>query len=239
MNPSDPRGLDPHPPVTNRRASRRSGGGGVVFGFLLLGAGLLFLLDNMDLVDARPWLEWWPLALVAVGVGEMFGGSRVGAAIWIAIGGWFLLNNFDLLEVNPFEIFWPTLWIVVGAILVWQAVTQPQLAPGAERMNAFALMAGNVQRSAGAAVGTVQATAIMGGCEIDLRRMAPGQRETVVDLFAMWGGIEIEIPEGWAVENRVTPIIAGVEDKTAPAAPDAPRVILRGTVVMGGVEVRN
>ena len=210
-----------------------------MFGFLLLGAGLLFLLDNMDLLDARPFLEWWPLALVAVGIGELIGGSRVGAAIWIAIGSWFLLDSLELLDINPFEVFWPVLWIVVGWVLVWQALTQPRPTPGAERISAFALMAGNVQRSGSAAVGTVQATAIMGGCEIDLRQMAPGERETIVDLFAMWGGIEIVIPEGWALENRVTPIIAGLENKTAPAAPDAPRVILRGTVVMGGIEVRN
>lgn len=228
-------------PHSHRRddRGRRAGGGGLVFGVLLMVAGVLFLLDNLGMVDVEPYFEWWPLALIAIGIGELFRGSRSGAVIWFAVGGWFLLNNFDLIDANPFEILWPALWITVGGILVWQSFTQPRIVPGGERMSAFAVMAGNVQRAAGAPVRSVQATAVMGGCDIDLRRMAPGDRETVVDLFAMWGGIEIQIPEGWALVNQVTPIIAAVEDKTAPAAPDAPRVVLRGTLVMGGVEVRN
>lgn len=221
------------------RGSRTGRGSGVVFGILLLFAGVVFLLDNLDMMDAGRFIEWWPLALVAIGIGELFGGSRVGAVIWMAIGGWFLLNRLDVIDLDLFDLFWPSLWVAVGALLVWQSMMQPKVSEASDRMSSFALMAGNVQRSAGASVRSVQATAVMGGCEIDLRKMAPGQRETVVDVFAMWGGIEISIPEGWALENRVMPIIAGVEDKTAPAAPDAPRLILRGTVVMGGVEVRN
>jgi predicted membrane protein len=235
--------VQPRDPRRHRRdetgSGRRGGGGGLVFGFLLLVAGVLFLFDNIGMADIEPYYEWWPLALIAIGIGELFGGSRSGAAIWLAIGGWFLLNNFEVIDANPFEILWPALWIAVGGILVWQSLTQPRIVPGGERMSALAVMAGNVQRAAGASVRSVQATAVMGGCEIDLRKMAPGERETVVDLFAMWGGIEIQIPEGWALINHVTPILAAVEDKTAPAAPDAPRVVLRGTLVMGGVEVRN
>ncbi len=226
-------------PSRRRRGSRTGRGSGVVFGVLLLSAGIVFLLDNLGVMDADTVTHWWPLALIAIGVGELFGGSRTGAMIWMTVGGWFLLNRLDVLDLNLFQLFWPSLWLVVGALLVWQSMNQPKVSGSSERMTSFALMAGNVQRSAGASVKSVQATAVMGGCEIDLRKMAPGERETVVDLFAMWGGIEINIPEGWALENRVMPIIAGVEDKTAPAAPDAPRLILRGTVVMGGVEVRN
>lgn len=229
-------------PVRSRRARRSRRGGGVVFGLVLLAAGTLFLLDNIGVLDARQYYQWWPLALIVIGISELTRGSRLGAAIWMAFGGWFLLHNFDFLGVNPFQIFWPVLWIIVGSILVWQALTQTVSGGrggGSNRMSAFALMAGNVQRSSAGPVDSVQATAIMGGCEIDLRKMTRGESPTVVDLFAMWGGIEITIPEGWALEQRATPILAGVEDRTAPAAPGAPKVILRGTVVMGGVEVRN
>ncbi|MBW3671845.1 MAG: hypothetical protein KY432_09265, partial [Acidobacteria bacterium] len=83
------------------------GGGGLVFGILLLTAGVLFLLDNVGLVEVEPLIEWWPLALIAIGVGELFGGSRVGAAMWVAVGVWFLVHNFDLIRVSPFEILWP------------------------------------------------------------------------------------------------------------------------------------
>jgi predicted membrane protein len=79
----------------------------------------------------------------------------------------------------------------------------------------------------------------MGGVMLDLRK-ARMTGEAVLDVFAMWGGVELQVPESWAVDVRVTPLLGGVEDRTRPATdPSAPRLVLRGTVLMGGVEIKN
>jgi predicted membrane protein len=83
-------------------------------------------------------------------------------------------------------------------------------------------------------------TAFMGGCEIDLRSAGiSGVTEPVLDLFAMWGGIEIRVPPDWTVVSHVDPILGGFEDKTHPPKEPTKRLIMRGTVIMGGVEVKN
>jgi len=61
----------------------------------------------------------------------------------------------------------------------------------------------------------------------------------VIDVFAMWGGIEVRVPEGWAVENRVFPFLGGVEDRTRPAPDATQRLVLKGMVVMGGMEIKH
>ena len=82
-------------------------------------------------------------------------------------------------------------------------------------------------------------TAFMGGCAIDLRQAAI-HGEAVIDVFAMWGGIEISVPDTWTVIDRVTPIMGGVEDSTrAPGNPQGHTLIVRGVVVMGGIEIKN
>jgi hypothetical protein len=81
--------------------------------------------------------------------------------------------------------------------------------------------------------------AIMGGCEIDLRKAAING-EAVIDAFAMWGGIEIRVPEDWTVVSRIVPLMGGVEDKTRPPqTATAHRLVLRGFAVMGGIEIKN
>jgi hypothetical protein len=79
----------------------------------------------------------------------------------------------------------------------------------------------------------------MGGCEIDLRN-AGIDGDATIDVFAMWGGIEIRVPETWTVVGRVTPLLGGFEDSTR-ALPGAgnQRLIVRGLVIMGGIEIKN
>jgi len=56
----------------------------------------------------------------------------------------------------------------------------------------------------------------------------------------MWGGIEIYVPDGWAVEVRAVPLLGGVDDKTImPKSDDAPRLVVHGLVVMGGMEIKH
>ena len=81
--------------------------------------------------------------------------------------------------------------------------------------------------------------AILGGCEIDLRQ-ASIDGEAVIDVFALWGGIEIRVPEDWTV------VVAGGADPRRrrgqdPAAADGvgKRLVVRGFVIMAGVEMKN
>jgi predicted membrane protein len=78
----------------------------------------------------------------------------------------------------------------------------------------------------------------MGGCELDLRH-ASIQGEAVLNVFAMWGGIEIKVPEDWVVSMQGTPILGGFSEKTMVSKDTSKRLVIRGYAIMGGVEVRN
>ena len=106
-------------------------------------------------------------------------------------------------------------------------------------VNAIAILSGVQRANSARNFRGGEMTAFMGGCAIDLRQAAING-EAVLDVFAMWGGIEISVPENWTVIDRVTPIMGGVEDSTrAPGIPQGHTLIVRGVVVMGGIEVKN
>jgi len=84
------------------------------------------------------------------------------------------------------------------------------------------------------------ATAIMGRCEVDLRAAAiKSPNEPILEVFAMWGGVEIRVPADWTVVSQVDPIMGGYEDSTQPPKAETKRFVIRGMVLMGGVEVTN
>ncbi len=80
---------------------------------------------------------------------------------------------------------------------------------------------------------------MMGGLELDLRQTTIEERVAYIDCFCMWGGIEVYVPPGWRVVNEAVALMAGVEDKTAQTAIGNPTLVIRGFVLMGGLEIKN
>jgi predicted membrane protein len=82
--------------------------------------------------------------------------------------------------------------------------------------------------------------AVMGGADIDLRqaRMVTGQADLEVHL--LMGGVNLIIPEDWAVDFDGAPIMGSVEDHSRPPAGE-PRGRLRvhGGVIMSSVIIKN
>jgi predicted membrane protein len=86
-----------------------------------------------------------------------------------------------------------------------------------------------------------EAAAILGGCHIDLRSASIVAPNTpVIKVFALFGGIEIRVPDDWTVVSEVEAILGGYDDKkTWPPKIETKRLIIRGSVIMGGIEVKN
>ncbi|WP_194793333.1 DUF1707 SHOCT-like domain-containing protein [Raineyella fluvialis] len=79
------------------------------------------------------------------------------------------------------------------------------------------------------------AVAIFGGTTIDLRQAVFESRTITIDVVAMFGGVDVVVPDGVRVINKVFPIFGGASSKARCADPDAPTVILRGLAAFGGV----
>ena len=206
----------------------------LVFGVAIVAAGAIFWLDNIGKIEARDYVEWWPLALIALGLAQLPYRKWIAAAWWLLVGTYFLLPvlGYSRFHLGQILGLWPILISVGGATLIMHALRQ-----GEHSFSATAVMAGNV-RKIGAQFKGGQVVAVMGGCDLDFTA-ATINGEAVLDVLAFWGGIAVRVPRGWEVVDRVTPILGGCDDKTAAAPAGAPRLIIRGSAIMGGVDVRN
>ena len=70
--------------------------GRVVLGFIIMALGVLWTLDNLNIVESGPILRWWPVVLIALGVAKLMGaGTRPHAtwgALYVIVGGEMILT---------------------------------------------------------------------------------------------------------------------------------------------------
>jgi predicted membrane protein len=78
-----------------------------------------------------------------------------------------------------------------------------------------------------------------GGGVVDLRDAVPDPAGAVLQVRAVFGGVQLVVPETWRVTIGMTSIFGGVGDtRSSDERPaDAPRLILEGVAVFGGVGI--
>lgn len=213
----------------------------LLFGLLLLVAGIVLLLSRLDIVEVSFWGlvgTWWPLLVVAVGLAALVTVPRAwpGPVVMIAIGVVLQLVRLDVLDLDIGSLLWPVLLIAVGLGLLIRFGRAPS--DSAESIRSTVFWWGSARRTSSPQFRSAVLTAVMGGIELDLRQ-AGIQGRADISVFTFWGGVEIKVPPTWRVTVRGLPLLGGWEDKTTdPVTPDAPELVVHITAIMGGAEIK-
>jgi predicted membrane protein len=212
----------------------------VVLGLGVMLAGLVLALDSLGLVDGGALFGFWPLALIAVGIVKWLSPApqRMAALFWIVAGVAFLLVTLGRMS---FAGVWAALLFLVGAKIAWKALRPVALPTDpAAALDLLQFMGGTKTVVTTTDFKGGQATAVMGGCEIDLRHASmPEGRPAVLDTFAFWGGIEIRVPDDWEVVSQGSAALGGFVNNARSAPGARRRLVVTGLAIMGGVEVKN
>jgi predicted membrane protein len=225
----------------------------VVIGLLVVAFGVLFLLDNLNIIYLRHVIFFWPLAFVASGLVALFSdgprSGRITGIVLIAIGVAMTMNRLGYYFIS-WRTFWPLVMIGLGGLILYRTLgggravrvrAGPFTKDDAKTDNVIditAILGGFERRVSAPDFRGGEITAIMGGCEIDLRE-AGLAGEAVINVFAIWGGITIKVPADWTVVLHGSPIMGGFTEKTARPPDNSKRLVVTGYAIMGGVEVRN
>jgi hypothetical protein len=218
-----------------------------VVAIVMIALGVLWTLDSLNIVESAPVLRWWPVAILAFGLARLFGiGGRaqVGAgAVITLVGAWMLGNSLDLIRVGIWDL-WPLVLVAIGVTMIVRSRARPVTAGVGEmsgEINKFAFWSGvrpPVHQSQEFRGGEL--TAIMGGIETNLRGSRIAQSPAVIDLLVIWGGVDLKVPEDWRVVVEATVLMGGIDSKIKTPPPDSTQtLVLRGLVLMGGVEIKN
>jgi hypothetical protein len=207
----------------------------VTSGLIIGGIGTVFLLKNLGYIYGDIWAYFWPGILIAVGLSILVKHLEGRGQDWIpgpptpgspppgAPSG----------STNPFP---PASGFTASS--GFRASTS-----GADYLHAECVFSGTRQKLDTQDFLGGKVTTVFGGAEIDLRGANTKREEISIKAEAVFGGIELWVPAHWQTIVRGTGVFGGFEDKTFPAAPGAsgkaPRLVVTGAAVFGGVVVKN
>jgi predicted membrane protein len=221
----------------------------LVLGLGIIAIGVLFLLGNMDIIDPHDYLRYWPAIILIIGLSSLVqsqhGPGRIWGLILTFIGAAMLLDRIYFLHINLWD-YWPLILVAIGIMMIARSTfLRRGIAPpfaeskdANDSIKAIAIMSGYKRANNSQNFQGGELTAIMGGLEIDLRD-ASIKGDAVIEIFATMGGVEIRVPEDWLIIIEGFPFMGGFDDKTRPPKETTKRLIIKGTAVMGGVEIKN
>jgi len=187
--------------------------------------------------------------------------------VLVAIGAWIQLGYFGILPFRA-KYFLPVIFIVIGMTMLWRGVAgvrppgldgvhrvgmspvveihpsgdsaRSQEASSNDTINVVAVLGGVEHRNSSQDFQGGNVSAILGGCDLDLRKASIAGNQAVLDVLAFWGGVEIKVPEDWTVNVKGTPVLGSFNDRTHPPREGATKtLIVQGAAIMGGVEIKN
>jgi predicted membrane protein len=212
------------------------GSRGAVTGLLLIIVGAWLLLNTLGIVSMQVWEFLWPLILVVVGARIMMRSGRMRSRTRNEAPNFVAGPNAASQSYNPSQPY--------NAAQPYSPTTPPDTASAAnasDHASVFSVL-GSCRRRWGKAIfRSAEATCVMGGFELDLRDALMGAEGSAhIELFVIMGGLHILVPQNWTVISNVVPILGGIDDKTrANTSSATQQLVLRGMVLMGGVEIGN
>jgi hypothetical protein len=232
---------DSHP---RRKNAATDGGLWFAGALIILGTG--FLLHQLGQLPRgmSPW-HVWPSMVVWAGLLNLIGGRRNAERIW---GGMLLVGGsvgqvyyLDLLPLS-WNLIWPALLILAGVGIGLGSLLKKRdgsVNDGPAQIDAKVTMGERDERYQGREFTGGAINCVLAEYKLDLRGAVASPVEAVLDVDVVMGALKLWVPRDWQVMVQVTPIMGGVDEKQERPDPPARRLVLRGKVVMGAIEIKN
>ena len=196
--------------------------------------GVLLTLEQLGIFDAGRVLRYWPVVLIVFGLMNLGEAGRRGLAIvGIVVGSLLVALRASVLRFSLFDL-WPVLLIGIGGVIILRAlgISGPE-----QRTNLWGVLNTRKVSIDPQELDRRQIVSFMGGVQANVTD-AEHEGPVTIEVLSMWGGVEIRVPTGWEVIAEVVPIMGGIDIKTS-GEPNGRQLIIRGLVLMAGMEVRN
>lgn len=223
----------------------------VLWGLLLILLGVLFALSALDIIDIKDIFfdGWWTMFIIVPSVIELFRSrDKTGNIIGIVVGVVLLLACQDVIK---FEMIWklllPGILIIIGLSLVFkdafvskdkkEAFKKFEKGRAKDDVHCAILSSKSIKYDGQVFYGN-DLTSVFGGVQCDLRG-AVITEDVIINANAIFGGIDILVPDNVNVQLKSVSIFGGADDnRDYSEAPDVPTIYVSAICLFGGLDVK-
>lgn len=221
----------------------------VIWGIVLIAIGVVIGMNALGIADINIFFEgWWTLFIIIPSVIGLFcNRDKMGNLISLCIGVLLLLCCRDILDFTMFwKLLFPIIIVLIGVKMVFgsffdrktERIINDMKVEGGEYRCKAAVFSGESMNFSGEVFQGAELNAIFGGLKCDLRNAVINQ-DSVIDVSAIFGGIDIYVPENINVKVGTTSLFGGVTNKVENYHnPSAPTIYIKGTCMFGGVDIK-
>ena len=223
--------------------------GNTLWGIVLVVIGLILTLNALEITNINIFFDgWWTLIIIIPSAIELIASKeKFWSAIWLIIGILLLLACRDILD---FDIIWkltiPVILILIGINLIFKDEIDKKLTKKNKELKEkgidlveYCATFGDVkedfnnQEFNGASL-----TAVFGGVDLDLRKSIING-DKLIKASAIFGGIEIFVPENVNVKVKSTPIFGATSNKIDRKYDEKlPTIYVNSFCMFGGVDIK-
>lgn len=221
----------------------------ILWGVAFIVAGVIFALNAFGVTDIELFFDgWWTLFIIIPCLIGLFSDrEKIGNIIGLAVGVFLLLCCQNVLD---FDMLWkiaaPAIIVIIGVKLIFGAVfgdkatkmLESSKQSGENIKTGCATFSGQTLNYDGERFSGAELTAVFGGVKCDLRN-AIIEKDCAINATAIFGGIDIFVPDYVNVKINSNSIFGGVSEKNhRPQNPNAVNVYINATCMFGGVEIK-
>jgi len=223
----------------------------LLLGIFIILAGILLLAKNFGFFGPmlHRYIFRWEMILIVLGlVFTINQGNRTTGIILLFVGSAFYIRDIFHLNFNFWQLFLPALLILSGIMIMFRNKidrfwARSPLTDEENQIDATDIFGGGdrIMRSHHFKGGRI--TAVFGGSTFDMLKAKLEPGTNVIDVFCLFGGTKLIIPDDWNVKIRVISIFGGFSDKRHIMAEtrinEETQLVITGLAMFGGGDIKS
>jgi hypothetical protein len=231
-----------------------------LFGVVAIAFGIIYCGDVFGFWNISSFNGWWTLFIIIPAIGNMLSSKiDIGNIAFLFLGIWLLISQQGWIDSKMLNGITVSLaLIILGLYLIFgelksvskiksqkaeivsetdfrRKTTQSE----SDTPSFLAIFGGNHSKCSSKNLRGGDATAILGGIELDLSDAVPAGSVTF-NVTAIFGGIDIVPPKGFQVETTGVALLGGCDNQVGNLSDDGmPIFTIRYFTFFGGVDIVN